>query len=176
MNQKRLQIVVIAVIIILSLSGLVIILLNNYNPPDPDSSISPTSDISQIPSLSPTIVMDDSNSELPNNWSYYYDSMLKFAAAYPANFMIVPASNRMGEAAFYSFNINKTPAIDPISSDELKIGIVYFSLEDSRSIEQGDIVDEIESVSVDNHEATQWESKGDMGTSLITSVKLNSGE
>ena len=103
------------------------------------SSIQKVSDDNQpTPVISETIgeptASEDSEVQIPEDWTWMYDGQHEFAMAYPNSWIIRPATNAQSESAIYSFDPSQNSKIEGIPIEELKIAVVKFLANDQRQI------------------------------------------
>ncbi len=141
----------------------------------------PTAPSNPVPTSTPSnstpTPESDSDVELPANWTTMYDGALGFKASYSSEWTKRPATNLQDESAFYSFDPAEMPGTGPVPREELKIGVAYFALTDSRSIiyEESEIVSE-ENITVDGFSAVRRVIEGPGGGSVSTEVDTPEGK
>ncbi len=167
MKKNNLIILPIALVVGGVITYLLITGLNRFSSNDvqkPANMPTPTSQ------PSPTVTTAD-EAELPQNWTNLYDAALQVEISYPADWTPRPATNIQGESAVYSFNPEEVVGTDPVSEEELKIGIVYFGSDDDREVtyEESEIISE-EEITVDGYTAVRREVTGQLGENVTTEV------
>lgn len=114
--------------------------------------------------------------EIPENWTRFYDASLRIEFAHPFDWTPRPATGELDESAVYSFDPVAELGTDPVPTDEIKVGVVYFGPDDQREVDypEADIISE-EEIIVDGYPGVRRVVEGLVGRNIDTEVNTDNG-